>query len=161
MPYGGMAPGGGMTLRALRPSSDSAASANGLVRPSAMSASSFAPEPPGALFLPSPERVMLSLRSFDTPRAAAAAVVPLGPRSLLVLLPLLRFRDLMTSVLSEMGRGRPFILKKRAQALQRMWVLSCERRHSGVVCDAIESKSARQSPGGARSAIEMRQSTTS
>ncbi|SCV71028.1 BQ2448_3790 [Microbotryum intermedium] len=57
-------------------------------------------------------------------------------RSLLVLLPLLRLRDLMTFVLSEIGRGRPFILKKRAHALQRMCVLSCDLRQRGVICAA-------------------------
>jgi hypothetical protein len=69
---------------------------------------------------------VLSLRSL------ALALVP--ARSLLVALPLLRLRDLITSVLSEMGRGRPFILKKRAQALHKMCVESWERLQSGVVC---------------------------
>lgn len=82
-------------------------------------------------FLPSScDRLVLSERSlfpFD-----AGAVTP--ARSLLVLLPLERLRDLITSVLSEMGRGRPFILKKSAHALQRMCVLSWDRLHSGVVC---------------------------
>jgi hypothetical protein len=85
---------------------------------------------------------MLSLRSFDAALAAGAALAAallfatafFPPRSLLVLLPLERFLDLITSVLRLIGRGRPFILKKRAQALQRMWVLSCERRQRGVVC---------------------------
>lgn len=40
--------------------------------------------------------------------------------SLLVLFPLLLFLLLITSVLREIGRGLPFILKNRAQALQRM-----------------------------------------
>ena len=139
MPYGDMPPGAGITLRAFLPSdSASAPSANGFDRPSAIDESSSpAPEPPGALLRPSPDLVMLSLRSFEFPRGdevAAATAAAFGPRSLLELLPLLRLRDLMTSVLSEIGRARPFILKKRAQALHRMWVLSCERRQSGVVC---------------------------
>ncbi len=44
-----------------------------------------------------------------------------------------RFRLLITSVLSEMGRGRPWSLRKRPQALQRTAPVS-SRRHSGVVC---------------------------
>lgn len=133
-----MAPCVGMTLRAFRPSDSlSAPSANGFDRPSAIDASSSpAPDPPGTLFLPSPDLVMLSLRSFESPRGddvAAATAAALGPRSLLELLPLLRLRDLMTSVLSEIGRARPFILKKRAQALHKMCVLSCDRRQRGVV----------------------------
>lgn len=43
-----------------------------------------------------------------------------------------RLRLLITSVLSEMGRGRPCSLRKRPQALQRTWPDS-SRRHSGVV----------------------------
>ncbi len=43
-----------------------------------------------------------------------------------------RFRLLITSVLSEMGRGRPWSLRKRPQALQRTAPVS-SRRHSGVV----------------------------
>lgn len=43
-----------------------------------------------------------------------------------------RFRLLMTSVFSEMGRGRPCSLRKRPQALQRQAPVS-SRRHSGVV----------------------------
>lgn len=90
------------------------------------------------LFRPSPDLVMLSLRSFEPARGeevAAATAAAFGPRSLLELLPLLRLRDLITSVLSEIGRARPFILKKSAQALHRICVESCERRHSGVVCE--------------------------
>lgn len=50
-----------------------------------------------------------------------AATKPIAAaRSLLVLFPLLLFLLLMTSVLREIGRGLPFILKKRAQALQRI-----------------------------------------
>lgn len=71
-----------------------------------------------------------------------AATKPIAAaRSLLVLLPLLRFRLLITSVLSEIGRGRPFILKKRAHALQRMCVLSWDRRQRGVVCRARRKRS--------------------
>ncbi|SCZ98353.1 BZ3500_MvSof-1268-A1-R1_Chr7-1g09106 [Microbotryum saponariae] len=70
------------------------------------------------------------LLSFDLDVVNAEGLL----RSLLVLLPLLRLRDLMTSVLREMGLGRPFILKKRAQALHRMCELSCDLRQSGVVC---------------------------
>lgn len=44
-----------------------------------------------------------------------------------------RFRLLITSVLSDMGRGRPWSLRKRPQALQRTAPVS-SRRHSGVVC---------------------------
>ncbi len=44
-----------------------------------------------------------------------------------------RFRLLITSVLSEMGRGRPWSLRKRPQALQSTAPVS-SRRHSGVVC---------------------------
>jgi hypothetical protein len=43
-----------------------------------------------------------------------------------------RLRLLMTSVLSEMGRGRPCSFKKRPQALQRTEPFS-SRRQSGVV----------------------------
>ena len=45
---------------------------------------------------------------------------------------LTRLRLLMTSVLSEMGRGRPCSFRKRPQALQRTAPVS-SRRHSGVV----------------------------
>jgi hypothetical protein len=45
---------------------------------------------------------------------------------------LTRLRLLMTSVLSEMGRGRPCSFKKRPQALQRTDPVS-SRRQSGVV----------------------------
>lgn len=98
--------------------------------PFSFSSSSSISDPPGPLFFdPFPSGSLtldvLSLRScFFAPGPA---------RSLLVLFPLLRLRDLMTSVLSEIGLGRPFILKNRAQALQRMWVLSWDRRQSGVV----------------------------
>lgn len=127
-----------MTFLAFLPSASAVApSPNGFVRPSAISESSSAPAPPGTLFLPSPLLVILSLRSFETPLPAFAP--PAAPRSLDVLFPLLRLRDLITSVLSEIGRGRPFILKKSAQALQRMWVLSCERRQRGVVCERVKT----------------------
>lgn len=45
---------------------------------------------------------------------------------------LTRLRLLMTSVLREMGRGRPCSFKKRPQALQRTAPVS-SRRHKGVV----------------------------
>lgn len=45
---------------------------------------------------------------------------------------LTRLRLLMTSVLREMGRGRPCSLRNRPQALQRTEPIS-SRRHSGVV----------------------------
>ena len=63
---------------------------------------------------PPPEGELVELIGFAATSPIAAA------RSLLVLFPLLRFLLLMTSVLSEIGRGLPFILKKSAQALQRM-----------------------------------------
>jgi len=46
--------------------------------------------------------------------------------------PRTRLRDLMTSVLREMGRGRPCSLRKRPQALQRTEPFS-SRRQRGVV----------------------------
>lgn len=45
---------------------------------------------------------------------------------------LTRLRDLITSVLREMGRGRPWSLRKRPQALQRTEPDS-SRRQRGVV----------------------------
>jgi len=45
---------------------------------------------------------------------------------------LMRLRLLMTSVLREMGRGRPCSLRKRPQALHRTAPVS-SRRQSGVV----------------------------
>ena len=43
-----------------------------------------------------------------------------------------RFRDLITSVLSEIGLGRPWSLRKSPQALQSTDPDS-SRRHNGVV----------------------------
>lgn len=78
------------------------------------------------------EREWLSPRSFLTP-LTGPGLAPGPARSFEVDLPFDLLRDLITSVLSEIGRGRPFILKNRAQALQRMWVESCDRRQRGVV----------------------------
>lgn len=107
------------------------------------SSSSSISDPPGALFFPtlpsSRDLLVLSPRPPLTLGAVVEAPSVAADLSLLEDLPLLRFRDLITSVLSEMGRGRPFILKKSAQALHRTCVLSWERLHSGVVCKSIVS----------------------
>lgn len=49
-----------------------------------------------------------------------------------LLLTLLRFRDLMTFVFSEIGRGLPCNLRNSPHALHSIWPYSL-RRHSGVL----------------------------
>lgn len=69
------------------------------------------------------------LESFDLSSGVFGVEGVLGP----VACDLILLRLLIVSVLRDIGRGRPWSLRKRPQALHRTWPVS-SRRQRGVVC---------------------------